>query len=75
MTEEPITKKQYDDLINKREECRSGNDRMCGLCSGSLGQKCWYDLCKHCDEIRIEHRYGIMGCGRNLEQFERRNGL
>ena len=44
----------------------------CGLCKANQGI-CWYDKCRDCDEIRIEHRYGFVGCGANIEQFVKRD--
>ncbi len=42
--------------------------RTCGLCttkSNTKGFPCWYDKCIDCNEIRIEHRYGFVGCRAN----------
>lgn len=57
-----------------RYDCKRNSHDECGLCAGTRRrvepQSCWHDLCKHCDEIRVEHRYGLVGCGRNTINFE-----
>lgn len=41
----------------------------CGLCKYGNYDVCWYDDCDLCDYPRIEHRYGMMGCGRKIDEW------
>lgn len=51
---------------------------FCGICMDvdlKYSGLCWYDPCNFCDQPRFEHRYALIGCGRDLDNFVKKYSL
>ena len=52
----------------KKKKCKGNFDyNICGLCSGTDFERCWFDVCKYCDVNRHKHHFGIVGCIKDFE--------